>query len=67
MPQEKSIACHTDMSAVSFSNSAFEDHESLGADQEQAPETQESIYDDATSRGGPFIMRFIYSEIPGLV
>jgi len=37
MPRENSIAHHTDIIASSFSASISDDHESVSADQKQAP------------------------------
>jgi hypothetical protein len=49
MPREKSIAHRTDRITASFSSNASDDHESLGADQEQAPETQAATLDAGSS------------------
>ena len=39
MPRKKSMACCMDRITASSSSNAFNDHESLGANQEHAPET----------------------------
>jgi hypothetical protein len=45
MPREKSIAHCTNMIAANSCSSASDDHESLGANQEHAPETQVATLD----------------------
>ena len=49
MHREKSITRHTDRITTSFSSSASNDHESLGADQEQAPKTHASTHNVSSS------------------
>jgi len=74
MPRGKSIARLKDKITVSSSRSDADDHESLGADQEQAPEAQTFNYDASSSsampqnRGGDlFTTRSIYLQVQGLV
>jgi hypothetical protein len=53
MPREKSIARLTNRITTSSSSSASNDHESLGADQEQAPETHASTHNAGSSSAMP--------------
>jgi len=70
MSRRKSIACHENKIAASSSSSDADDHESLGADQEQA---QAFTYDVGhrvrchNVEGGPFIIGSIYSQVRDLV
>jgi hypothetical protein len=51
---EKSLLYpHEDMITTSSSNSDTDDHDSLGADQEQAPEAHPSTYDVGSSSAMP--------------
>jgi hypothetical protein len=49
MPRGKSIARCTDMIAASSSNNAFDDHESLGIDQDPTPETHATTLNASSS------------------
>ena len=49
MPRKKLIARHMDMIVVNSSNSVSDDHGSLGADQEHAPETLAVTLDASSS------------------
>ena len=49
MSRAKSIACCTNKIVASSSSNASEDHESLGADLEQKPETQAATLDAGLS------------------
>jgi hypothetical protein len=70
MSRKKFIAGRENKIAASSSSNDADDHESLGADQEQA---QAFTYDVGSSstmsqrRGGPFIAGSIYSQVRDLM
>jgi hypothetical protein len=63
MSREMSIARRTDRIAASSSSSISHNHESLGVDQDQTPETQTSTHDAGSSNVMPLRRRgSLYNE-----